>query len=426
MIAVLLPDYQTEKSTVLRILICAIFAAALGIGLGFLRTASEFGWTVGVPALAGTERATAPSAHPRLVISADTYAFGRMKQNATGTHTFILRNEGLENLKITPGKPSCKCTVSKVSRKVIPPGETAEVTLTWKTGKSKGKYRKRAPISTNDPTQPKVQLKIEGTVTPAFAFRPPTLFASSLATDTERTLEAELFFYNDQNVQLLEQTLSDDSLAPRFAIDYIPVAEDALEEPYATCGYRIRVTILPGMEVGNFHQSVIFRTEPEMVQPVRLNINGSVRQPVNIFGPHLDKATQTFDMGTLKEGQSKQMRLLLQAAGEHREEIAPRLIRSEPPGIELNVGKSRLLAKGTLSQFSLIFSLPKQIAPGVYGPSSDHPGQLVIATGHPDYPEITLHVKLHVEPGGEKTDRDTATEPSRSPAEALRTEKPIK
>ena len=119
----------------MKVFICAIIAAALGIGLAVFHTVSEFGWTIETPLLAGTQDRAPLITGPKLVVGSTTHTFERMYQNQTGTHTFMLHNEGLSDLKIIPGKPSCKCTVSKVSRKTIPPGETAEVTLTWKTGK---------------------------------------------------------------------------------------------------------------------------------------------------------------------------------------------------------------------------------------------------------------------------------------------------
>jgi len=390
----------------LKIFICSLLAIGLGIGLGFLQTVAEFGWKVTPPALAGTQQIKAQETGPRLVIAQDTFAFGRMYQNQTGTHTFVLRNEGLADLTIHPGKPSCKCTVSKVSRKTIPPGETAQVTLTWKTGKSNGKYRKRAPVSTNDPAQPKVQLKIEGTVTAEFAFRPRTLFASSLATDTGTELEAQLFFYGKQPVQLLGQELSDPKIAEHFSIGYHPIATEDLNEPYAKCGYTITVKILPGMAAGNFHQAVVFRTEPEMVQPARLNINGTVRMPVNIFGRQFDKTTQTLNMGTVTGDGGQSMRLLMQVAGQHRDKVKVQLLRSDPPGITLQIGPNLSLAKGTLRQFPLIFTLPKSMKPSHYGVDTEPPGKIVLATGHPDYPEITLHVKLTVEPKDPKKTKE--------------------
>ena len=121
----------------MKIFAFAILAVGLGVGLAFLSTISEFGWTVEAPVLAGTQHVKSLNVGPKLVVSNDTHTFDRMYQNQTGTHTFVLRNEGLSDLKIVPGKPSCKCTVSKVSRRTIPPGEIAKVTLTWKTGKSK-------------------------------------------------------------------------------------------------------------------------------------------------------------------------------------------------------------------------------------------------------------------------------------------------
>ena len=381
----------------MKVFICAIIAAALGIGLAVFHAVSEFGWTIETPLLAGTQDREPLITGPKLVTGSTTHTFERMYQNQTGTHTFVLRNEGLSDLKIIPGKPSCKCTVSKVSRKTIPPGETAEVTLTWKTGKSKGKYRKRAPIKTNDPAQPSIQLKIEGTVTPDFAFKPPTLFASGLANDMEKTLEAKLYFYGDKQVELFDPTLGGAKLKDFLKVDYQPIANDQINEPYATSGFTVQVKFLPGLPIGNFHEAVIFRTEPSLPQPVRLNVNGTVRKPVNLFGPKLNRKTQTLDLGKVSGGSGTPVRLLMQVAGRYRDQVDVKLTSSDPPGISLEIGPDLMLAKGTLRQFPLIFSLPQDARPGVYGIGSHPPGKIVLTTGHPDFPEIELPVKLEIE-----------------------------
>ena len=383
----------------MKVFICAIIAAALGIGLAVFRTVAEFGWAIETPLLAGTQDRAPLLTGPVLVVGSTTHTFERMYQNQTGTHTFVLRNEGLSDLKIVPGKPSCKCTVSKVSRKTIPPGETAKVTLTWKTGKSKGKYRKRAPIKTNDPAQPGIQLKIEGTVTPDFAFKPPTLFASGLANDMEKTLEAKLYFYGDKPVELFDPTLGGVKLKNFMKIDCQPIASDQINEPFATSGFTVQVKFLPGMPIGNFHEAVIFRTEPSLPQPVRLNVNGTVRKPVNLFGPKLDRKTQTLDLGKVSGGAGgagNPVRLLMQVAGRYRDQVDVKLTSSDPPGIGLEIGPNLMLAKGTLRQFPLIFTLPRDARPGVYGIGSHPPGKIVLSTGHPDYTEIELPVKLEI------------------------------
>ncbi len=381
----------------MRIFIYALATLGFSIGLAVLQTVTEFGWKVQPPLLASTHQTQPLNTGPKLVIAKKNHAFGRMYQNKTGTHTFVLQNEGLSDLKIVPGKPSCKCTVSKVSRKTIPPGETAKVTLTWKTGKSKGKYRKRAPIKTNDPTQPSIQLKIEGTVTPDFAFKPPTLFASGLANDMEKEMDAQLFFYGKDKVELLGQELIDQDLKDYLVIDYEPIPKDQISEPYATAGYKIRVKFLPGMPTGNFHEALIFRSDPSMAQPVRLNINGTVRKPVNIFGPKLNQKTQTLNMGRLTAGSSSPVRLLMQVAGKYRDDVKVKITRSEPPGIQLETGPNLLLAKGTLRQFPLIFTLPEDAKPGFYDVDSHPDGKIIHSTGHPDYPEIEVPVNPEID-----------------------------
>jgi hypothetical protein len=381
----------------MRIFIVVMIAILTGVALGYAATVAEFGWTTQTPRLDGQRREAGITAKPRLVIAEQRHSFGRMFQNETREHTFLLRNEGLADLKIVPGKPSCKCTVSKVSRKTIPSGQTAEVTLTWKTGKSRGKYHKSAPISTNDPSQPKIRLEIQGTVTPEFGFKPATIFASSLSQDKAAEFESKLYFYSQPDVKIRGDKMSDPGIAEKIAVQYEPIPDDQIREAFAVCGYTIRVKILPGMDFGNFNEAVLFETEPSMNSPVRLKINGTVRKPVNIFGPHLDRKTQTLNMGDVAEGAGKRMRLILHSTGKYRERVQPKLKESTPPGMQLEVGSSQTLAGGAIRQLPLVIVLPETAPAGDYsGP--EEPGRIVLETDHPDFPEIVLNVRLKVSP----------------------------
>ena len=381
----------------MKIFLVVMIAILTGVALGYAATVAEFGWTTQTPRLDGKRREPGITANPQLVIAEELHSFGRMFQNETGEHTFLLRNEGLADLTIVPGKPSCKCTVSKVSRKTIPSGETAEVTLTWKTGKSRGKYHKSAPITTNDPSQPKIRLKIQGTVTPEFGFKPAAIFASSLSQDKASEFESKLYFYSQPDVKISGDEISDPGIAENIAVQYEPIPADQIEEPFAVCGYTIRVKILPGMAFGNFNEAVLFTTEPSMHLPVRLKINGTVRKPVNIFGPNLDRKTQTLNMGDVVEGTGKRMKLILHTTGKHRERVHPRLKESTPPGIQLEVGPSQALAGGAIRQLPLIIVLPETAPVGDYS-TPEEPGRIVLETDHPDFPEIILNVRLKVSP----------------------------
>ncbi len=389
----------------MKIFAVVVVSILAGVALGYAATVAEFGFPTQEPQLGGQKRDPNLANKPRLVTDNLKHSFGRMYQNQTASHTFVLRNAGSADLKIVPGKPSCKCTVSKVSRKTIPPGKTAEVTLTWKTGKSKGKYRKSAPITTNDPTRSQIRLEINGTITPEFSFKPPTIFASSASHNRSANFESILYFFSHTDVKIINHKMSNPQLSEQFAIDYEPLASDQIKEPHAVCGYTVRVTILPGMKFGNFHEAILFSTDPEMKTPVRLNVNGTVRKPINIFGPHLENKSQTLTMGDVPEGVGKRMRLIMHTTGEHRKEVQLKLKESIPPDLQLEVGPSKELSRGSIHQTPLSVVLPPDAEVCEYpGDRPERMGRLVIETNHPDYPDIILHVKLAV-----KAQTDNAT-----------------
>ncbi len=55
-----------------------------------------------------------------------------MNMDAEETHDFIFANKGQAALKLYAGDTSCLCTVSRIEREEVPPGESTKVTLAWK------------------------------------------------------------------------------------------------------------------------------------------------------------------------------------------------------------------------------------------------------------------------------------------------------
>ena len=404
----------------MRIFAVVVAATLTGVALGYAATVAEFGFSMREPQLTAQkippfdaqEKNNHAKDQPRLVVDEPKHFFDRMFQNKTGSHTFVLRNEGTADLKIVPGKPSCKCAVSKVSRKTIPPGKTAEVTLTWKTGKSKGRFRKSVPITSNDPRQSRIRLQINGTITPEFLFKPPSIFASSVSHNTSSNFESKLYFYSHPDAKITSDNVSNPQMSEQFAIHYEPISNKDIKEPYAVCGYTVRITILSGMEFGGFHEAIVFDTEPAMKTPVRLNINGTVRKPINIFGPYLNPKTQTLTMGDVPEGLGKRMRLIMHTSGEHSKDVQLKLKESVPKTLQIETGPGKDLSRGMIHQTPLNIILPPTAEACDYsGDTPDQMGRIVLTTNHPDYPEITLHVKLTVKP---KENAELKDEPEKS------------
>ena len=99
---------------------------------------------------------------PKIACDEPTYNFGDADSSQDVSHTFVLRNEGDQNLEISNVKPSCGCTVANITTRSIPPGGESLVTTKLALRGRQGQQRKGITVSSNDPKTPSLMLYIEG------------------------------------------------------------------------------------------------------------------------------------------------------------------------------------------------------------------------------------------------------------------------
>ncbi len=93
-----------------------------------------------------------------------THDFGEMKQGEKKEHTFTLTNDGKTDLHIRRVRSSCGCTAVAPSKKVIAPGETAPIKVTFDSRGKRGRQSKSITVITNDPKSSTVTLRISSNV----------------------------------------------------------------------------------------------------------------------------------------------------------------------------------------------------------------------------------------------------------------------
>ena len=93
-----------------------------------------------------------------------SWDFGRITVSAPVSHEFALVNNGKAALTITGNTNSCECTESQVSRKVIPPGESATVSVTFKPAGYTGPVDQFVYVTTDDPENPVYRFSIKADV----------------------------------------------------------------------------------------------------------------------------------------------------------------------------------------------------------------------------------------------------------------------
>ena len=103
----------------------------------------------------------------RLVCDEPVYDFGQVDQSAVVTHVFTIRNEGDLSFLLKYVRTSCGCTKGKMNKRVIGPGETAELTAVFAAARRKGVQKKRLALVPIDPAHPPLVFYLKGSVQPA-------------------------------------------------------------------------------------------------------------------------------------------------------------------------------------------------------------------------------------------------------------------
>ncbi|MBT5018877.1 MAG: DUF1573 domain-containing protein, partial [Planctomicrobium sp.] len=128
------------------------------------------------PSVDGTEQTnpfdlTIEGPHPIAVLEEEFFNFGEMALEETGTHAFVIKNEGEVELELAKGPVQCKCTISGLKQDTIPPGGEAAIELEY-TPKSLGEFAQGAIIWTNDPQNPEIRIRVEGRMVQAIIISP--------------------------------------------------------------------------------------------------------------------------------------------------------------------------------------------------------------------------------------------------------------
>jgi hypothetical protein len=103
---------------------------------------------------------------PQLELPNAIYDFGRIPKRPDVAHVFAVQNIGDADLEIRNLVTSCGCTVAELSSSVIPPGQRADLTVTFDPDfhETKGQVTRLVWFATNDPTQPWVEVRIDAEV----------------------------------------------------------------------------------------------------------------------------------------------------------------------------------------------------------------------------------------------------------------------
>ena len=382
-----------------------VIGTVLGVGGASLR-ATLTPWRIGELA---PEVGELPADAPRVEVPETRHAFGTVGTGATGSHRFEIRNAGAGPLTLTRGSTSCSCTVSDFetsaggdsqASKVVPPGGRTFVTVQWKGKPPGGPFRQQVTINTDDPRRPEIVFEVEGTVVPTWRAVPETIVLTGLSASSSRRASTTIFTYGKELPEVASVGIESPQAAQFFTASWSPLAaEELTDETAATGGFRVDLEIEPGLPLGRLREMLrIEFTMPEEVI-AEVPIEGSVGGDLVLVGQGWDSSRQALMLGTVSSRTGLRRRLFLTVKGPHREIVKPRLEEAVPASLNVSIGEGRPIGEGNVIRIPIDLVIPPGSRPVNHICSEQAPaGRIVLATGHPESPTLTIPVCVVVGP----------------------------
>ncbi|MFT7639944.1 MAG: hypothetical protein ACI9G1_001682, partial [Pirellulaceae bacterium] len=257
-----------------------------------------------------TQLSESSSAGVPMAITPETeFDFGALNPLTNSLHRFVVTNGGAAPLKIRVGETTCKCTVGKVAKQNLAPGESTEVELRWNTGRDTEHYAHSALVYTNDPQRSTIQFRIHGRVLQRLVATPDN-FAFP-AVRPNRTYEQELVIRSQEfdtfDLGGIGSTLSG------LQIDVQQLLGNDIENLAAKSGYRIKITLPTDMKTGAFNHMIRIpvllpgNSEEEIVE---IPLSGRVTKRIGAYGGNLDESG-VVDMGKKSVGEERMTRVII-------------------------------------------------------------------------------------------------------------------
>ena len=377
-----------------------------GVGTPLLR-ASMRPWRLGEFDPAGL-RLEEGIAVPKVDAPSTQYAFGTMAEGGNETHEFVIRNAGDAPLKITRGATSCSCTVSDFesteggetnAEKLLPPGGAAKLLLKWR-GKTGGPFRQQATVFTNDPRRPEIVFVVEGFVVPVWKAEPKSIVLTSIPSQGGVTASSKIFTYGKEPAQVAAVSTPDSETTQFVSFTTAPLSpEEIAAERGATGGILLKVEILAGVPIGPLRKTAqIDLLVPEAVR-AEVTVEGTVSGDLALAGQGWDSSRQVLQLGTISGRTGVNTQVFLTAKGPHRDAVHPVVRDVVPASMQVVVGEGKPVGSGAVLRFPLMITIPAGSAPCNHLGSSQAPaGRIVLDTGHPDSPTMTIPVSVAVGP----------------------------
>lgn len=332
---------------------------------------------------------------PRAKIESDEHHFGTVEENSHGSHTFIIDNTGNAPLDLSIGEVSCKCTSAKLSRKVVPPGESAEVLLDWKAEAEAHTFHQWTRINTNDPTQREIALHIHGAIRNDLHVEPIEVnFGELPPLDTKQEVQVVVTSDRTADFLLEDIKLTDE----RFQVTAEKLSEQQSGERKVAGGYLLRITSPDEMPSGSFSpalQFVVKQGDAGKSQSFTLPVQGRVLGRISVMGAKIDEFGSV-NLGTLAYGRGGTARLKVKLR-DSNPDLVIKSLQVTPDFVKVELKPTAGASVPGL--YDLVVQVPEDTEPCSYRVGNE--AKVHFEFDHPRVAKLDLKVDFSVRPAPE-------------------------
>ncbi|HUG90510.1 MAG TPA: DUF1573 domain-containing protein [Planctomycetaceae bacterium] len=327
---------------------------------------------------------------PKAVVEVSEHNFGKTLAGKEGSHTFVIRNEGQADLVLAKGETQCRCTLSELAQKAIPPGQAGEVTLTWLPDHPNATFSQSAEIRSNDPENQSIRLIVSGVVEELITIEPSDVWTAGHVSAVEPAVvtgSIRSAFLDDFKV--LELITSGD----HTTAEAILIPHDSREAAGMKSGYLIRVTLHPGGPMGSFNEELTLRTDIRGGTDLKIHVTGQRQGPlrmVQLRGVRWNEEVQRATLDKFPASQGKTGVLLLFIEAPEGQEAHIEVVEDPASNIRATIEKDAAPQSGNRARFRLTLEVPPGLPP-ITAIRETAP-RVTLKTNHPAVPEYTFQV----------------------------------
>lgn len=321
------------------------------------------------------------------------YEFGTMSPQTVGTKEWVIKNEGTGELKLKQGYASCSCTIAGLAEgetATVKPGEQTTVKLKWETRNHIGPYGQRVKVLVmNDPDRQEFEFSVRGTVSPGLLTIPEGIVSdvTNVSDGQDHSAYFAIFSPSKPNMQITEL---ETSRPDKMTASYKPLTDDEREKlGIKEGGYRVEVTLKPGMPLGELHEAVEVRTDHPDQEKLRMLIDGHTVGPISISPDRLSITRMLSNRGDSRM-------LTIWVRGQEKTEFE---VTQSPKNLQATITPVEDSASATNSDtHAKRYRLLVKVAPGT--PPGLIDGSIILKTDHPLAREVKIPVNVTVTTGG--------------------------